>query len=74
MPGRPRVYTSPAEARRAANERAARRAQAAGLVQRSVSLPASTWALIRAAREHGETSDAHTIERVLLSQLAKQES
>jgi len=50
-----------------ANQRAAERARAAGLVQRSLTLPAECWRRIRAARAPGETSDAQTVARMLLA-------
>ena len=67
--GRPALYADRAEARRAANRRAADRAQASGLVQRSVRLPADTWSQLRAARASGETSDAETLSRLLKTRL-----
>lgn len=64
-PGRPRLHAGILEARRAANTRAAQRACARGIVQRSVALPAACWSLLRAARTDGETSDAQTLARIL---------
>ncbi len=65
--GRPAKYTDPAIARRLANQRAADRARAGGLVQRSLTLPAECWNRIREARAPGETSDAQTVARLLLT-------
>jgi len=64
--GRPPKHPTPLAARRAANMRAAHRARAAGLVQRSVVLPEACWSIIRAARAPDETSDAQTLTRLLL--------
>lgn len=66
--GRPAKYTDPADARRLANQRAADRARANGLVQRSLTLPLECWERIREARAPGETSDAQTVARLLLTQ------
>lgn len=63
--GRPQVHADASAARRAANTRAADRARADGLVQRSLRLPASCWSLIRDARASHEKSDAQTLERIL---------
>ncbi len=52
-------------ARRLANQRAAGRARDAGLVQRSLTLPAECWERIRAARAPTETLDAQTVARFL---------
>lgn len=65
--GRPRIYAAGADARRAANTRAATRARDKGIVQRSVALPAACWSIVRAARAADETSDAQTLARLLLS-------
>lgn len=67
MPGRPRIYASSDEARRAANSRATRRARDNGVIQRSVALPAECWSILRASRAPGETSDAQTLARLLHS-------
>jgi hypothetical protein len=50
-----------------ANQRAAERARARGLIQRSLTLPAECWDRIRAARAPSETSDAQTVARLLLA-------
>ena len=63
--GRPPSYDGPIAAKRAANVRAARRARDAGIIQRSVALPASCWSTIRAARHGDETSDAQTLARII---------
>ena len=65
--GRPAKYTDPADARRLANKRAADRARANGLVQRSLTLPVECWERIRDARAPGETSDAQTVARLVLA-------
>ena len=65
--GRPAKHADSITARRLANERAAERARAAGLVQRSLTLPAECWQRIRAARIPSETSDAQTVTRLLLT-------
>jgi hypothetical protein len=65
--GRPAKYTDAATARRLANQRAAERSRARGLIQRSLTLPADCWERIRAARAPGETSDAQTVARLLLT-------
>ncbi len=63
--GRPAKYHDPTGARKAANKRAAAQAKAQGLIQRSLTLPAECWAIIRAARAPGETSDAQTVARLV---------
>jgi hypothetical protein len=65
--GRPAKHPDPGAARRLANQRAADRARARGLVQRSLTLPAECWDRIRAARAPSETSDAQTVARLLLA-------
>jgi len=65
--GRPAKHTDSAAARRLANQRAAERSRARGLIQRSLTLPADCWERIRAARAPGETSDAQTVARLLLT-------
>ena len=65
--GRPALHANPGEARRIANRRSAERAKAQGLIQRSVRLPEECWQRLRAARSRGETSDAETFARLLLS-------
>lgn len=65
--GRPAKHADPGAARRLANQRAAERSRARGLVQRSLTLPADCWERIRAARAPGETSDAQTVARLLLT-------
>ena len=70
--GRPRLYIDRTAARRAANFRAAERAAAADIVQRSVMLPRAAWVVLRAARVTGERSDAETLARLILSTNALQ--
>jgi len=65
--GRPAKHPDLAIARRLANQRAQERARSRGLVQRSLTLPVDCWELIRAARVPGETSDAQTVARLLLT-------
>jgi hypothetical protein len=65
--GRPAKHPDPSAARRLANQRAAERARARGLIQRSLTLPAECWDRIRAARAPSETSDAQTVARLLLA-------
>ena len=65
--GRPPLHADVLTARRAANARAAGRARAGGLLQRSVTLPADCRALIRSARQHTETSDSQTLARIILA-------
>ena len=65
--GRLAKHTDSAAARRLANQRAAERSRARGLIQRSLTLPADCWERIRAARAPGETSDAQTVARLLLT-------
>lgn len=63
--GRPRRYADAALAKRAANRRAADRARAMGLVQRSIWLSAEAWERLRAMRHADETTDAQVIARLL---------
>lgn len=63
--GRPRLHSSPTEARRAANGRRKAKLQNDGLAQRSVWLPKELWEALRSARLANETSDVATLERIL---------
>ena len=74
MAGRQRLHSDMRAAQRASNQRVAERARSAGLVQRSIRLPADCWRALRILRAPSEGSDAQTLERLLRASVSAHEA